>query len=126
MNTAYVKMMGDYTVQSLEQWRKLAETGFGIVGQLFQTQIEMADNLADIVANHVGNVFSARDAGEFASCHVAAVDESSKLLIDSAHSAAGIIAEAGKTCGKIFEESFQAGAVFAKPANAAKPQKSAA
>lgn len=126
MYASFFRTINDYTQQSLKQWQKIGETGFGIAGNLLQTQIELAANLADIAAYHAGSIFAAKDASEIASRQAGMVEESGKILIETVHSTSEILAEAGKAYGEIFETSLENSGAVSNTANTSKAQKNVA
>jgi hypothetical protein len=124
MYSACFKTWSDFTAQNLAQWKKLNQTAFAIAGSLLQTQVELAAALTDVAAYHADNIATAKDASEIASRQFGLAEESSKILMETAHSTAEILTEAGKTYSKLFENSLASASAFT--ANTQKAQKSAA
>ncbi|MEZ0261743.1 MAG: phasin family protein [Alphaproteobacteria bacterium] len=125
-NTFCTKQLSEFTFQAIENWQKLGQSNLKVWEKLFQSQIELATALVDVVSLNGEEIAQSKDAAEIASLQAEIAQVSGKLVFENVQSTASILAEAGKAYGQLAESTLKAGGEFAKPAaNAAKAKKAA-
>lgn len=125
-NAFCTKQITEFTFQAIENWQKLGQSNLKVWEKLFQSQIELATALVDVVSLNGEEIAQSKDVAEIASLQAEIAQVSGKLVFENAQSTASILAEAGKAYGQLCESTLKAGGEFAKPAaNAAKAKKAA-
>lgn len=126
MQTEILKTLNEMTFQAIENWKKLSNANLKICENAFHSHVGLVSSLSDILVLNGEDLSQAKDVKEIVSLQVAIAQETSKLLIENALSAASLLAEAGEVYGKIYETALKSGAEHVKPANSSKAQKAAA
>lgn len=112
----------DFTLQALQNWKKIGETNLEICEKIFSAQIELASALADVVSLNGEEISQTKDVKEIASLQAEIAQVSGKLILENAQSTASILAEAGKAYSQLCESTLKSSGA----ANAPKAKKAAA
>lgn len=124
-NQFCTKQITELAFQSIATWQKIGQSNLKAWEKLFQSQIELASALVDVVSLNGEEIAQSKDAAEIAALQAEIAQVSGKLVFENAQSTASILAEAGKAYSQLAETALKAGGEFAKPANAAKAKKAA-
>jgi hypothetical protein len=114
-----------FALQAIENWQKIGQSNLKVWEKLFQSQVELATALVDVVSLNGEEIAQAKDASEIAALQAEIAQVSGKLVLENAQSTASILAEAGKAYSQLCDSTLKAGGEFAKPANAPKAKKAA-
>jgi hypothetical protein len=126
MQTEMCKTMSSMTHQALENWKTIGETNLKLFEKLFQSQVDLATSLVDVLTMNGEEISQTKDVKEIASLQAEIAQVSGKLIMENAQSTADIIAEAGKVYGELCTTALKSGSDFAKSANTSKAKKAAA
>ena len=66
-NTFCTKQLSEFTFQAIENWQKLGQSNLKVWEKLFQSQIELATALVDVVSLNGEEIAQSKDAAEIAS-----------------------------------------------------------
>lgn len=124
MNNEIFETLNKLTQQTLANWQKLGETNLKISEKLLSEQVELTAALVEATTAQAEAAAKTKDVKELASLQAELAQETGKLLLDSARSAADIIAEAGKTYNQLFETTLKASTEYGQKA-ASKAKKAA-